>query len=386
MNLSEIINHLGEEHERYFGAVAPPLVQTSNFCFPTVRAMRESLEDEFEHPVYSRGANPTVGILRKKMAALEHTEEALVLASGCAAISTAILSQVGSGDHVICVDKPYSWADSLLSTWLPRFGVSTTFVDGRDPENFRKAIRPETRLIYLESPNTMTFELQDLRAVATIAREHGIVTACDNSYATPLYQNPADFGIDLVIHSATKYISGHSDVVAGVICGSAERIRKIFHSEFLTLGGIISPHDAWLLLRGLRTLPVRLEQSRKNAEILATWFEHQPCVEKVIYPFLPSFPQSELARRQMRNASGLFSVIFRADDLKRIERFCDSLKLFLLAVSWGGFESLVFPALTFGADEEGRDVPANLVRFYAGLENPEDLLADVQKSLHLIDH
>lgn len=384
MTLPEILNHLGEERERYFGAVAPPVIQTSNFCYRTVEEMRNALQDEFSLPVYSRGVNPTVTILRKKLAALEHTEDALVTASGCAAISTAVIANLRQGDHVVCVEKPYSWTVTLFTELLVRFGIQTTFVDGRDPGNFRRAIRPETRLIYLESPNTMTFDLQDLAAVAALAREKGIVTVCDNSYATPLAQNPADLGIDLVVHSATKYLSGHSDVVAGAICGSSEMIRRIFSTELMTLGGILSPHDAWLMLRGLRTIHLRLERSSGSALALAGFMERHPKVEKVFYPFLESHPQYELARRQMKFAGGLFSVRLSATSPADIARFCESLNMFLLAVSWGGYESLVFPAIAFSPGEKADSIPWNLVRFYIGLEDPEVLRSDIENAMKLL--
>lgn len=384
MNLSEILNHLGEEHERYFGAVAPPVIQTSNFCFSTVSAMRDALQDEYSLPVYSRGANPTVAILRKKLAALEHTDDALITGSGCAAISTAVMANLKQGDHAICIAKPYSWTHTLFHDLLARFGITTTFIDGRSLDHFRAAIRPETRLIYLESPNTMTFELQDLRAVASLAREKGIVTVCDNSYSTPLAQNPADMGVDLVIHSATKYISGHSDVVAGAICGNQEMIRKIFATELMTLGGIASPHDAWLMLRGLRTLEIRVERSSQSALSLARFLESHQKVEKVLHPFLPSFEQYELACRQMKYATGLFSVILKAEKPEDIERFCETLKMFLLAVSWGGYESLVFPSVAHAASDHHDGVPWNLVRIYVGLEDPEILKADLENGLRVL--
>ena len=384
MNLSEILNHLGEERERYFGAVAPPVIQTSNFSFSTVAEMRHALQDEFSLPVYSRGVNPTVAILRKKLAALEHTEDALVTSSGVAAISTAVIACLKQGDHVICVKKPYSWTYALFSDLLTRFGVSTTFIDGTDIANFQNALRPETRLIYLESPNTMTFELQDLTAVAALARENGIITVCDNSCATPLAQNPADLGIDLVVHSATKYLSGHSDVVAGVICGSSEMIRKIFTSELMTLGGILPPHDAWLMMRGLRTLQLRVERSSASALQIAQFLEGHPKVERVFYPQLPSHPQHDLAVRQMKFGSGLLSMVVRAQDAGQIERFCESLKMFLLAVSWGGYESLVFPAVAFSPGEKADTIPSNLVRLYIGIEESRLLIDDLRSAMELL--
>ncbi len=384
MTLSEILNQLGEDHEHYFGAVAPPVIQTGDFCFRSVSEMRDALEHEFSLPVYSRGVNPTVTMLRKKMAALENTEDALVTSSGCAAISTAVISCLREGDHVICVRKPYSWTYTLLNSLLGRFGITTTFIDGTELVHFQNALRPGTRLIYLESPNTMTFELQDLEEVARFAREHGIVTICDNSYATPLAQRPADLGIDLIVHSATKYISGHSDVVAGVICGTRERIRNIFGTELLTLGGIPSPHDAWLMLRGLRTLHLRVDRSSRSAAELAAFLEKHPKVDRVFYPFLPSHPQYELAYRQMKFSTGLFSVLLKTEHEKQIEQFCESLKMFLLAVSWGGYESLVFPAIAFTPGEKSDTVPWNLVRFYIGLEEPGELRSDLENALKVL--
>ncbi len=386
MTLSEIINHLGEERENYFNAVSPPIIQSSNFRYPTVKAMRKALANEYSEPVYTRGNNPTVEILRKKMAALEGTEDALITSSGSAAISCAVIANLSQGDHVICVRKPYTWTNTLLNKLLPRFGVTSTMVDGRDPENFHIAIRPETKIIYVESPNSILFELQDLRAVAEIAREHGILTIIDNSYGTPLYQNPKEFGIDIIIHTATKYLAGHSDVVAGVICASKAMTQKIFETELMTLGSVISPHDAWLMIRGLRTLPLRLTQSSTSAIKIAEYLSGHPKIEKLIFPFHPSHPQYELARRQMSGCSGMFSVILKTDSIEKVEKFCESLRSFLLAVSWGGFESLVFPAVAMfdqGSASES-DVPWNLVRFYIGLEDPDELIRDISNALETI--
>ena len=220
-DISYIINHLGEEREKYFNAITPPVFQTSNFAFKNVEELRESIADEKNNFIYSRGNNPTIDILCKKIAALEGTEEALALASGMAAISSAVISFVNSGDHIVCVRNNYSWTNMLMTRFLPRFGVETTFVDGRDPGNFKKAIRKNTKIIYLESPNSLTFELQDIRAVAEIAKNAGLITLIDNSYSSPLTQSPAEMGIDVVLHSASKYLGGHSDIVAGIICASA---------------------------------------------------------------------------------------------------------------------------------------------------------------------
>ncbi len=383
MHLSEILTHLGEDRHRYFEAVAPPVIQTSNFAFRTLDEFRKAVSEELEHHVYTRGNNPTVEILRKKLAALEGTEDALVLGSGSAAVAVAVLSQVQQGDHIVCVQKPYSWTWKLLGKWLPRFGVETTFVDGRETARFEAALRPNTRLIYLESPNSLTFELQDLEAVARLARSRGIVTAIDNSHCSPVFQNPAAFGIDIVIHSGTKYLNGHSDVVNGVICASKKIIRSIFENEFMTLGAIISPHDAWLILRGLRTLELRMQRSDASARKVAGFLKGHPRVRQVLHPLMPDFPQYELARKQMRGSGGLFSFLLDVDTLEAAERFFANLNRFLLAVSWGGYESLVLPSAAFYKIPGKPDTPLpfQLVRLYIGLEDPDWLIEDLAQAL-----
>jgi cystathionine beta-lyase/cystathionine gamma-synthase len=293
------------------------------------------------------------------------------------------MSALRAGDHVVSVQKPYSWTNKLLNQLLARFGIETTMIDGTDPEHFRQAIRPNTRLFVLESPNSMTFEMQDLAAVAAIARAHGIQTLIDNSYATPLNQQPIALGIDMVAHSGSKYLGGHSDIVAGVLCCSRAKAEQIFASEYMTLGGILSPHDAWLMLRGLRTLPIRMNRVAETAPQVVRYLEAHPSVEKVIYPFSPSFPQYDLALRQLKQPTGLFSVLLKADRLEDIDRFCDKLKYFILACSWGGYESLVYPAavLYTSAHYADNTLPWNLVRLYTGLEDPETLIADLDQAL-----
>ena len=383
MDLAHILNHVGEEREHYYRAVAPPIMQSSNFSFPDMATMRAGLKKEFETPFYTRGYNPTVGILRKKLAALAGSEDALVFASGSAACAAAVLSEVKQGDHVICVAKPYSWTNKLLNNMLVQYGVENTMVDGTDVANFEAAIRPNTTLIYLESPNSMTFELQDLAAVAALAKKHGITTACDNSYSTPLHQSPIALGIDISLHSASKYLNGHSDIVAGVLCTDKARADKIFASEVMTLGGIISPNDAWLMMRGLRTLEVRLERSSATGEKVTNWLADHPKIKQVIYPFHESFPQVELAKKQMKAAGGLFSIILDTTELEAIDRFCNAVNYFHLACSWGGYESLMFPtavlydSLNYGSS----DLPFNLVRLYVGLEDPEVLIKDLSQAL-----
>ncbi|HEX5554821.1 MAG TPA: aminotransferase class I/II-fold pyridoxal phosphate-dependent enzyme [Chitinophagaceae bacterium] len=386
MDLSYILNHLGENHRDYFNAIAPPIMQTSNFAFKDVDGLRKALADEYGNTLYSRGNNPTVDMLRKKLAALDGAEDALVMGSGMAAISTAVMAHVMQGDHIVSITNPYNWTYKLFAELLPCFGIRTTFVDGKAPDCVEKAIRPDTRLIYLESPNTLTYELQDLEAIAALARSRNILTLIDNSYCTPLYQQPIKYGIDMCVQSATKYIGGHSDVIAGVLTGSRTMIKKIFEGEFLNIGTNISPMNAWLLLRGLRTLPVRLQSISETTMQVVGFMAAHPKIEKVYYPFHPSFPQYELAKKQMLGCGGLFTVTIRTTDGEAVERFCNALKYFFLAVSWGGHESLVSPWIAGVAKNEFD--PANemhrQVRFYVGLEDAAFLIEDLRQALDLL--
>lgn len=380
--LSFILNHLGEERERGYDAVVPPIVQSGNFTYPTVAAMRAVVQQEMDRPLYTRGYNPTVAILRKKIAALEHADDALIFSSGAAAMAAAVLSFTKAGDHIVCVHKPYSWTKKLVSELLVRFGVEHTFVDGTDAENFRKAIKPNTSLFILESPNSLTFELQDLSAVAAIAKDHGILTLCDNSFSSPLYQNPIALGVDMVVHSATKYLNGHSDVVAGALAGSASLMQQVMSKEFMTLGPAPSPHDAWLLIRGLRTLPLRMERSADSADKVARFLEAHAKVKRVHWPGLESHPQHSLAKKQMKRVAGLMSIELDAPDVAAVERFCDNLKTFLIAVSWGGYESLQWPVCALqGPSGYYTDLPFTMVRLYVGLEDADRLIADLEQAL-----
>jgi cystathionine beta-lyase/cystathionine gamma-synthase len=380
-DVSFIINQLGENRETYYNAVTPPVFQTSNFAFNSVDDLRRSIADEKNNYLYSRGNNPTLNILCKKIAALEDTDEALAFASGMAAISSAVISFVNSGDHIVSVKNNYSWTNILMTKFLPRFGVETTFIDGRDPENFRKAIKENTKLFYLESPNSLTFELQDLEAVSKIAKAAGITTLIDNSYSSPLNQSPASMGIDIVLHSASKYLGGHSDVVAGIVCGSSENIKRIFNNEYMGLGGIISPFNAWLMLRGLRTLQARMDRIAETTVKVIEYLRNEPMILEVLHPLSVNHPQYELARKQMLKPSGLFSVRLAFNEREKIELFVNSLRQFIIGVSWGGHESLVFPALSFDESRTREGYSNNLVRLYIGLDDADCLIADIKQAL-----
>jgi len=383
MDINDILIHYGENREKYFNAVAPPIIQTSNFAFASVNELRDQIMTEFDSHVYTRGNNPTVKILRDKIAQLEHAEDCLVTSSGAAAIAVATMAQVSAGDHIICVDKPYSWTYKLISNMLAKFNVEYTFVDATDISNIEAAIRPETKVLFLESPNSLTFELQDLEAYAQLAKKNDIVTIIDNSHCSPIFQNPIDFGIDIVVHSATKYINGHSDVVMGAVCGTREMIKKIFHSEFMTLGVNISPNDAAMAIRGLRTIDLRVKRSDDSCRTIVDQLKKHPKVDRVIYTLDENFPQRDLVKKQMKGNGGLFTLVLDATSKEEVYRFTDAIKKFLIAVSWGGYESLMIPSIAFHdmPGMEDSPIPWTYIRFYVGLEDPEYLLEDLYQAL-----
>ncbi|MBS1599722.1 MAG: PLP-dependent transferase [Bacteroidetes bacterium] len=386
MDISYIINELGEDREHYFNAIAPPIIQTSNFRVNTVEELKKLAEDEYTGYYYSRGLNPTIDILRKKLAALDGAEDCLVFNSGASAIFASVLANVKSGDHIVSVDKPYTWAQRTFDVILPRFGVTTTYIDGKNIENFERAILPNTTLIYLESPNSWDFQLQDIRAVAEVAKSEGITTIIDNSYCTPLYQRPIEMGIDIAMQTATKYIGGHSDTLGGILTGTKPMIKKIFESEYLNTGTGIQPFNAWMLIRGLRTLPARLDRITQTTAKVLAWLEKHPKVEQIIFPFHKSFPQYELASRQMKGACGLFSFYIKAETKAQIVRFCESMKHIMMAVSWGGHESLILPKCA--TIEPNSFDPSNeehrMLRMYIGLEEPDYLIKDLDQAFNLL--
>ncbi len=386
MDISYIINELGEDREHYFNAVSPPIIQTSNFAFKTVEELRKAFEDEMAGYLYSRGVNPTVDILRKKLAALDGAEDCLVFNNGAAAIFAGIFANIRSGDHIVSVRAPYTWVQRMFDVILPRFNVETSYIDGTKIENWKRAIKENTSFFYLESPNSWDFALQDIESVAKLAKDNGITTLIDNSYCTPLYQQPIGMGIDMSMQTATKYIGGHSDTLGGVLCGTHSMMKKIFDSEYLNIGSGIQPFNAWLLLRGLRTLPARIERITKTTKEVVQFLKQHPKIERIIFPFDETFPQYELAKKQMKDACGLFTCVIKTDSMEGISRFCESLKHFLMAVSWGGHESLVIPkcAGLKPSDFDSSNPEHRYVRIYTGLEEPAYLIRDLEQALEKI--
>lgn len=334
---------------------------------------------------YTRYGNPLHERVAAILAGLEGTETALVTGSGMGAISTTVLALLAAGDHVVAQTRHYMSTAKLFDEVLPRFGVTATLVEQSDVEAMRAAIRPETKLIMVETPANPTLVLTDLAAVAALAQERGITTVCDNTFASPLNQQPHQLGIDIVVHSATKILGGHHDLTAGAICCSNALAEKIWRMH-ITLGSVLSPMDAWLLLRGLRTLAVRVERINANALEVARWLEAQPQVERVFYPALESHPQHALARRQMKGGGPVIAFAVKGG-YEATSRFVAALELPTHAVSLGGVESLIVhtAAMWSGTMNEAQmkaaGIPPNFVRFSVGLEHPDDLKRDLAQAL-----
>ncbi|WP_111802555.1 MULTISPECIES: PLP-dependent transferase [unclassified Rhizobium] len=362
-----------------FEAVVPPLVQTSLFTFSSYDEMVSTYRGEKVRPVYTRGLNPTVRMFEEMLARLEGAEDALGFASGMSAISSTVLSFVSPGDRIVAVRHVYPDAFRLFGTFMKRMNVEVVYVDGRDEAAVEKAM-PGAKLFYMESPTSWVMEAHDVGALAAIGKRHGAVTVIDNSWASPVFQQPISLGVDLVVHSASKYLGGHSDVVSGVVAGSKAMIDRIRAETYPYLGGKMSPFDAWLLIRGLRTLPLRMRAHQASALDIASRLQALDVVEKVCHPGLANrLPPG------LNGTSGLFSFIFKEG--VDVRAFADRLKLFKLGVSWGGHESLIVPgevvleqkaqpnsAHTFG-------ISARSVRLHVGLEGTEALWNDLEPAI-----
>ncbi|WP_428424287.1 PLP-dependent transferase [Pararhizobium sp.] len=362
-----------------YDAVVPPIVQTSLFTFTDYDDMVASYRGEKVRPIYTRGLNPTVRIFEEMLAKLEGAEDAIGFASGMSAISSTVLSLVQPGDRIVAVKHLYPDAYRLFGTFFKRMGIEVTYVDGRDEEEVARAL-PGAKFLYLESPTSWVMQTHDVAALAALAKTHGIISAIDNSWASPIFQQPISLGVDLVIHSASKYLGGHSDVVAGVVAGSKELIGRIRSEAYPYLGGKLSPFDAWLLIRGMRTLPIRMKAHEQSTVEIAKRLQAHDAVESVNYPGLANHLPPGL-----KGTSGLFSFIFK--DGINIRTFSDHLELFKLGVSWGGHESLIVPgevvlsqkaqpnsAVAFG-------ISPRSVRLHVGLEGTEALWSDIEAAI-----
>lgn len=363
------------------GPVMPPVVQASLFRFETLGKLLAAQGREHVESVYSRGTNPTVRELESALAALEGGEAAKCCASGMGAIAATLFGLLKAGDHVLFVGDIYGPTLGLAER-LRDFGVAHSRCLSGDLDEITAALTPATRLIYLESPGTMRMELLPIAEIATLARARGVLTAIDNTVATPLLQKPLALGIDLALHSLTKYVGGHSDAMGGAVVGSAELIERIFYRGYMLLGAALAPHDAWLHLRGLMTLPARLARQRDDALAVAQFLAEHPRVRRVFHPALTSGAQSELFARQIaRGHSGLFAAELNLPDHAATLALADRLKLFAKAISWGGVESLVTTPHRSDPGPGEHRYPRTMLRFSIGLEGAEALIADLAQAL-----
>ena len=379
MKFSTIALHEAQEPEKGTGAVITPIYQTTTFAQDVPGELKAGYD-------YSRSGNPTREVLEKVLAKLEGGTHGFAFASGLGAFTTLVMSFLDSGDHIVVGDDAYGGTFRSLDKVFTRYNINSSFVDMTDPENVRKAITPQTKMVYLETPTNPTLKLADIEAITAIAKEHKLISVVDNTFATPYLQNPLALGADIVLHSTTKYINGHSDVVGGaLVTNNAEYAEAIgFHQN--SLGATPDTFAAWLTLRGLKTLSVRMEKHMSNAMVIAQYLEAHDKVEDVIYPGLESHPQYALANKQMKAAGGMISIRVKGDKAA-VNRFFPELKYFILAESLGGVESLLeIPSIMTHASltQEGRDklgITDNLIRLSVGIEDVEDLIDDLDRAL-----
>lgn len=377
--------HGGARLEKRNAPMEEPIYQTSTFqVTDSDEQVRATTTDMF----YTRYGNPTHTAAEKRIAELEGADSALLFASGMNAITTSLMALVKAGDHIVAQRDIYGGVTKFLSSWLPKMGIETTFVDTTDYDQHVRAIRPNTKLLYLESPTNPTLRVVDLRKTAAIARDHGLISAIDGTFGTPINQRPVEYGIDLVLHSGTKYFGGHTDLICGVAAGRQDLIDTIRGTR-TTLGGVMDPHAAFMLLRGIKTLAVRVERQNESALRIAEFLSAHPKVRSVNYPFLKGHPQRALAIEQMKGGGGVlsFEVEGTGEDAKRVS---EALQLFILAPSLGGAESLVsIPVLTSHAmisaeHRKQMGVTEQLVRLSVGVEHVDDLIADLEHALSVV--
>jgi cystathionine beta-lyase/cystathionine gamma-synthase len=371
--------------EKKNAPVATPIYQTSTFAFTdNDEQQRFAATDRY----YTRYGNPTNTVAEQTVAELERVEAARTFASGMGAITCTVMALLKAGDHIVSQRDIYGGVTKFFSEWLPRLGIETTFVDSTDYEHHARAIRPNTRLLYLESPTNPTLRIVDFKKTAALARQHGLLSIMDSTFGTPINQRPAEYGIDLVMHSGTKYLSGHADLTCGVVAGRRELMDQINDTR-TTLGNVMDPHAAWLLIRGLKTLAVRVTRQNENALRVAEFLGQHEKVRRVHYPFLRSHPQYTIARQQMSGGGGVvtFEVEGTGEDARRVS---EAMQLFTLATSLGAVESLVsIPVLTSHAmisreQREKMDVTEQMVRLSVGIESVEDLIADLERALQAV--
>lgn len=376
-----LATHAGNNPKANKGVVNPPVYHASTILYDSVADMRARHKDRFNTVYYGRYGTPTTFALEEAVAALEEADRAVALPSGLAAVAGALLSFVSSGDHILMVDSTYEPTRVFCDNHLKRFGVETTYYDPTIGAGIAELIRPNTKVVYMESPGSHTFEIQDVPAITAAAHAKGCIAILDNTWASPLYFKPYRHGVDLVVHAATKYLVGHSDVMMGIIT-----MREKFFTQVKTqvhgMGFAVGGDDCYLALRGIRTIGARLAQHQQTALTLARWLQARPEVHRVLHPALPDHPTHALWKRDFLGSSGLFGIVLKEASDERVAAMIDGMELFGLGFSWGGYESLMVPTnLTSARTATKWQQPGPTVRIHAGLEDPDDLLEDLARGL-----
>lgn len=378
--------HAGRIGDPGFGSLSTPIHQTSTFVFDNVAQGAARFAGEAPGFVYTRLGNPTVRELEQRVAALEQAEDAVAFASGMGAVSAALLGNLRTGDHLITSRALYGCTYALLGGQLQAFGIEVTYLPKMTPETLAAAVRPNTRMVYLETPINPTLEVIDLQAITQVARQYGLISVVDNTFMTPLLQQPLRHGADLVVHSATKYLNGHGDVIAGIVCGGNDAMEQLRHGPLKTMGAALSPMDAWLIIRGLKTLPVRMERHIHNAQQVAEWLLREPRISDVAWPGCPNHPGHHLLGQQMKGPGALISFELK-DGFNAAVAMMNALQLCRLAVSLGDAETLIqHPAsmthATYPADEQiAAGISPGMVRLSVGLEHPDDIISDLRQAI-----
>lgn len=377
--------HAGELRRKYADSLMTPIIQTSTFTFQNSKHIEDYTKKGKEHFEYGRYGNPTAQIAEKRLADLEGAEDCVVFSSGMSAITTTILTLVQSGDHIVITDDSYKKTLEFCRSYLKQFGVDCTIVPFGDYKILEKAIRKNTRFIFSESPTNPYLNIFDLVKIEKIAQKHNVLTLIDSTFATPLNQRPIEFGMDLVLQSATKYLAGHNDILAGAVLGRSELVEKI-RNLHKSMGGLIDPHCCYLLLRGLKTFPLRVARQNETALKIAEYLENHPRIKRVYYPFLKSHPHYNVAKEQMTGGGGVVTFDIKGN-LATAKRFLDSLKLCYIGPSLGGVETLItHPALVSYYDYKRKEryelgITDTLFRLAVGIEDADDIIQDLERGL-----
>lgn len=386
LGMSSRAIHAGEPREHYADAITTPIFQTSTFVFKNSKDIEEYTKDKKERYEYGRYGNPTERIAQNRLANLEGAEDCVVFSSGMMAIATTILSLVRTGDHIVITDDSYKKTLEFCKSYLKRFGIECTIVPFGDYDALERAIKENTRFIFSESPTNPYLNVFDLELLKKIAERHGVMTLIDSTIATPINQRPLEFGIDLVTHSATKYLSGHNDILAGVVLGRTDLIEPI-RSLHKSMGGLIDPHCCYMLLRGLKTFPMRVEKMNDTALQVARFLENHPDVERVYYPFLESHQHYSIAKAQMKGGGCVVTFDMKGD-ISSANRFLDNLGMIFIGPSFGGTETLITHPATVSYYDYTREaryelgITDTLFRLAVGLEDVEDIISDLESAFN----